>query len=131
VTVFDLEEPKGVWFDLEGGGRIQLRLPTVDLFRSIRKQVTKQNVEYKRIEGKAERFEVDVTNEDEQTALFWDYIILTWEKFFDGNHNEIPCTKDNKIMLITRAAWFAKFLNDCLDKLRKDEEAKIEDLQKN
>ena len=35
MTVFDLEEKPGVWFDMEGGGRVQLKTLTPEAWREI------------------------------------------------------------------------------------------------
>jgi len=132
ATAFDLEaKDEGAWFDLEGGGRIQLRTLSIEILTDIRKQCIKKVIEYKRVDGKAERFEVEKENTDLSNELFWDYCIVAWEKFIDGKGNEIPCTKENKILLMMRSQKFVRFVSDCLKKLTEDEEARIEGLEKN
>jgi hypothetical protein len=132
ATKFDLDgKDEGAWFDLDGGGRIQLRTLSIGTLKDIRKQCVKQVVEYKRIEGKAERFEVEKENADLSNELFWDHCIVAWEKFVDGKGKEIPCTKENKILLMTQSQKFVRFVSDCLKKLTEDEEAKGQALEKN
>jgi hypothetical protein len=131
-TVFDLEESgKGAWFDMEGGGRVQLRTLTAYDFKEIRKQTVKSKTEYKRIDGKAERFDVDVVDEELQNALFWDHCIVNWENLFDSKNNPIPCNKENKIILMERSLKFSKFVGECLRKLNEDEAEQTTVLEKN
>ncbi|MEN6615115.1 MAG: hypothetical protein ABFD12_01015 [Syntrophorhabdus sp.] len=131
-TVFDLEESgKGAWFDMEGGGRVQLRPIPPSVLKDIRKQTVTKKVEYKRIEGKAERFEVEVINNDLQDALFWDYCIVSWEKVLDANGTPIPCTKENKLKLMTLSLKFTKIVGEGLKTLTDDEAGKAAELEKN
>jgi len=131
MTVFLLEESVGVWFDLEGGGRVQLRTMTADALKAIRKQTVKRRVEYKRIDGKAERFDVEEVNEDLQNALFWDHVIAGWENILNGKAEEIPCTRENKMLLMTRSAAFARFVGESLATLNADEGTRAEADEKN
>lgn len=131
MTVFLLDERAGVWFDLEGGGRVHLRPMTPDTIKAIRKQTVKRRVEYKRIEGKAERFEVEEIDEDLQNALFWDHIILGWENILDGRSEEIPCTRETKTLLMSRSAAFARFIGESLKTLNEAESDAAEADEKN
>jgi hypothetical protein len=131
MTVINLDDKKGAWFDMEGGGRVQLQTVSAETFRAIRKQTVKKVPEYKRLDGKAERFEVEQADEDLQNELFWDAVIVGWEKLFDGKGNEIPCTKENKALLMTRSAKFAKFIADSIKTLSEDEAAELEASEKN
>jgi len=130
MTVFNLEK-QGVFFDMEGGGRVQLRFIDIEDWRAIRKQTIKKKVEYKRIEGKAERFDVEEVNEDLQNELFWDQSIVSWENFVDGNGKEIPCTKENKILLMSKSVKFAQFIGDCIKQMADDEKFQAEQSEKN
>lgn len=127
MTIFNLNgKDSGVWFDLEDGGRVQVRTMDAETLRAIRTETVKRKIEYKRVEGKAERFTVEDTDDEEQSALFWDHVIMAWEKFFDGHEQPIPCTRENKILLLARSQRFAKFLGECLEKLNADELATAE-----
>lgn len=129
---FDLEEKnEGAWFDLDGGGRIQLRMLRPEILKDIRRQTNKKTVEYKRVDGKAERFEVEKEDEDLFHELFWDHCIVAWENFVDSKGKEIPCTKENKLLLLMRSIKFAEIINDCLKKLGIDEAKKAAGLEKN
>lgn len=131
MTVFDLDERQGVWFDMEGGGRVQLRSLSSDDLKEIRKKTVKKNVDFKRLDGKAERFEFEEVNEDLQNELFWDHVIIAWENFIDKNGKPIPCTKENKMLLLSRSLKFARFLNEALTTLNESELQAMKDMEKN
>ena len=116
MTIFSFDEP-GKWFDIEGGGRLQLKSMTPDRHKEIRKSTVKRRVEHKKVEGTPARFDVEETNEDLANELFWDFVIVAWENFFDANGTEIPCTKENKMLLITKSTKFTKYVTDCLKDL--------------
>lgn len=131
-TIIDIsDKPAGYWFDLEGGGRIQLRPMNVDILKDVRKQTIKRKVEYKRVDGKAERFEIEDINEDLQSELFWDYVIMAWENLLDADEKPIPCTKENKMLLLTHSAKFVAVINEALRKITEDEDIKLEEAEKN
>ena len=131
MTVIDLDEPVGKWFEMEGGGRVQLRTLTADILKAIRKQTVKKKVDFKKVEGTPVRLEYEEINEDLQNELFWEQIIIAWENLFDGKGNEIPCTKENKTMLMTRSVKFARFISDSLKILAEDEQRELEASEKN
>ena len=131
MTVFDVWEKVGVWFDMDDGGRVQLHSPTMEDLTAIRKQTVMKKVEYKKIEGKAERFEYDETNEELQNELFWDTIIINWENIFDKTGTALPCTKANKVLLMSRTARFAKFVGEAMKTLQEDELHRTEASEKN
>lgn len=115
MTVFNIgADNAGVWFDMEDGGRVQLRTLTADALRTIRKQTVKKKVDFKKIEGTPVRLEYDEINEDLQTELFWDFIIVAWENFVDSNGAAIECTKENKVLLMTKSPMFSRFVGDSL-----------------
>lgn len=132
MTVFNVNGDRpAVWFDLEGGGRVQLRTMTADVLKAIRAQSVKKRTEYKRVEGKAERFEVEEVNDDLQNELFWDHVIVGWENFFDGQGAAIPCTKENKVLLMSRSARFATVVGESLRTLNEAEAVQARALEKN
>ena len=131
MTTFDLEDSPGVWFDLEGGGRVQIRTMTAGAMKAIRKVAVKKHVEYKRIEGKAERFEVEDVNEDLHSELFWDHVLVGWENLCDAKGNAIPCTTGAKILLVSKSVKFAAFVGECLKTLNESEAQEAEANAKN
>lgn len=131
MTVFNLEEKQGVWFEMEDGGRVQLHALSTDEFKAIKKQTTKKKVDFKKVEGTPQRFEYEEVNEDLQNELFWDAVIVAWEKLFDGKGSIIPCTKENKIMLMNRSVKFAKFVSDGLKTISDSEAGQAAQAEKN
>jgi len=131
MTTFNLEEKRGVWFDLDGGGRVQIRLATAETMKDILKVAGKTRIEYKRVDGKAERFVVDDVNEDLRSELFWDHVIVSWENFFDGSGNVIPCTTEAKIRLMARSQLFSGVVVDALKTLTEGEASAVERHAKN
>lgn len=131
MTVLNLEGPNGVWFEMDGGGRVQLRTLSYDILKQIKKQTTRKKVEFKKVEGTPGRFEYEEVNEELQNELFWDYCIVSWENLYDSKGKEIPCTKGNRILLMTKSSQFAKFVADSLATLGEDEKIQAEAAEKN
>lgn len=131
MTIFDLEAKPATWFDMDGGGRVQLRTLTAEGWKAIRAQSEKVVPEYRKLDGKWERFVVDKKDDDLQNKLFWDAVIVAWENLFDGKRQEIPCTADNKTLLMLTQPRFSRFIGECLDILTRDETARAEASEKN
>ncbi|MDD3092339.1 MAG: hypothetical protein PHG80_11995 [Methanoregulaceae archaeon] len=126
MTVINIEEKQGTWFEMEGGGRVQLRTLTADDLKAIRKATVKKRVEFKKVDGTPGRFEVEETDEEKQSEMFWDRVIVSWENLFDGKGEAIPCTKENKMLLIMRSLKFSKFVGESL-KVLQEQEAELEE----
>lgn len=126
MTVINIEEKQGTWFEMEGGGRVQLRTLTADDLKTIRKATVKKRVEFKKVDGTPGRFEVEETDEDKQNEMFWDRVIVSWENLFDGKGEAIPCTKENKMLLILKSVKFSKFVGESLRVLQ-EQEAELEE----
>jgi hypothetical protein len=131
MTVFDLEEKPGTWFDMEGGGKVQLKTLNAAAWKSIRSRSIKTEAEYKKLDGKWERFEVERKDDDLQNQLFWDAVIISWQNLFDSKGTEIPCTAENKTLLMMTLPTFSKFIKECSDTLAADEAARAEASEKN
>jgi hypothetical protein len=131
MTVIDLDEKVAKWFEMEGGGRVQLQSVSADAFKAIQKQTVKKKVDFKKVDGTPGRFEFEEVNTELQNELFWDAVIIGWENLSDKNGKDIPCTKENKVLLMTRSAKFAKFVADGLKVLGEDETKAAEQAEKN
>lgn len=129
--IFDLEEKPGSWFPMEGGGRVQLRALSPENWREIRKQTVTKVPDYAKLDGKWERFEAEKVDEDLQNELFWDKLIVSWEGLLDAKGREIPCTKENKALLMLTQTVFSRFIAGCIDALTKDDKARAEASEKN
>ena len=131
MTVFDLEEKPATWFDMEGGGRVQLRILSAEGWKAIRGQSVQVVAEYQKLDGKWERFEVEKKDDDLQNRLFWDAVIVAWENLQDGKGREILCTPENKTLLMLTQPKFSRFIGECVEVLTKDETARAEASEKN
>ena len=129
MTIFNLADLNpGTWFTLDDGeGRVCLRVCTGDDLREIRKRTVKERVEYKR----GQRFAYEVVDEKLQNELIWQHCIVDWERLIDQNGESIPCTPENKILLMGRSIKFAGFVADCLETLTEIDAAHEEEAKKN
>jgi hypothetical protein len=139
MTIIDTEEIIPKWFEMEGGGRVQLRTISVADFKAIQKQTVRKKVEYKKVEGTPARFEYEEIDQDLQNTLYWDKVIQSWDEF-SFRHPETgemilctpkTCTKENKVLLMTRSKKFLEFVVDSLKTLSEDEAARQESEEKN
>lgn len=132
MTVIDLEEKEeSAWFDLEGGGRVHLRLLSIKDIREIRTACYSSVAEYPKLDGKYQRFEAQTFNDELFTEMRLDRNILGWENLFDKNGKEIPVTKENKALLYERSDVFRKAVDDGLQALQEAEKATAEASEKN
>jgi hypothetical protein len=129
MTEINFEEVNAKWFEAEDGGRLQLRIPTMADWKKIRKQTVRKKVEFKKVDGTPGRFEFEEVNEELQNELFWDIAIVNFENFTNKG-TLIPCTKENKILLMTNSK-FAKFFSDSFKMLTEDEVRQAEISEKN
>lgn len=125
------QEKTNAWFEMEGGGQIHLQLLDADDFKEIKKKTVEKKIEFKRVEGKAERFNFEEVNDELQNELFWDRIILEWKNLFDAKEAPIECTKDTKILLMTKSKKFSTFIFESLKKLREMDEQQSKEAEKN
>ena len=124
----DLNPP--AWFDHpnpKDPAKILLRVASASELESIRKKTTRREVEYKR----GQRFEVERIDEELQTQLTWQWCILDWEGLYDYKDEIIPCTEDNKVLLMLNSPQFSKWVVDCLDRLNDDNVERVESAEKN
>lgn len=131
MTVINLDDGIGHWFDMEGGGRVQLRTASAETWRDIRKQTVRKRVDFKKVDGTPARLEYEEVNEELQNELFWDHIILGWENLFDSKNQPIPCTREMKTKLMVKSVKFAVFVADSLRILNAEETADTEAREKN
>ena len=133
MTTFILEKEEGVWFDFPGGGRVQLRAPSLnDYIRISKASVTNKPFLHEE-NGKPPRiFNHEIPDVEKQSHLFNDCIILAWEGFFDKNEKEIPCTPENKTLLMRLDdSIFRDFVNEKTEALIEANRIKEETLKKN
>lgn len=114
MTVFDVGEQAGAWFDLPGGGRVQIRTITPEDWRDIqRATVTYGPPEYPKLDGKFQRFQSEIVDKELQLDMIWDRTILAWEGILDRNGKEIPCTSEWKTrLMLMKSPDFRDFYNE-------------------
>lgn len=144
MKVISIERPKEptAWFEIGNGGRVQLCILSPETYREIAKRSVKKSVEYARVDGKAERFEVVEEDQEAFARNFWDAVILSWEgmpPLKDGN--VLECNANNKLAMIEygkivdesagEEVKFSDFIQSSLEQFRADEQAREEAARKN
>lgn len=128
MTVFNLDNLNpGKWYEMEGGGEICLRVCAGDDYKAIRKQTVRRKVEWKM----GTRVEYDITDDEKQSELLWDFSIVDWKNIFDANKVEIPCNKENKKLLMGKSLFFSKFVSDKLSEMTEELAEVKEEEEKN
>jgi hypothetical protein len=118
------------WFDVpddSDNGRVQIRTCAGSDLEAIAKESTRKRVEYK----KSQRFEFVDTDEDKYQRLLWDHCLVDWKNIFDGAGKKIPCTTDNKLLLMKNSISFANLIGDCLETINEDSRIFTEVAEKN
>jgi hypothetical protein len=110
----------GVWFDMTDEVKVCLRVCDGEALRNIRKKTMTKKHEYRKVDGAFQHFIIEETDDDLQSDMIWDYCIVEWEGIMDMKGDPIPCTPENKKLLMGKSIQFAKFVGTGLDKLRKD-----------
>lgn len=132
---FDESNP-GTWFSYtndkqEEEWKICLRICTMEELERIRKETVKKKVAFKKVEGTPHRFVWEEVDEKAQSQMIWDYCISAWEGVYNKNGEDIPCTAENKLMLMQKSQVFAKFVTECMKQLNKEEEEQKTEAEKN
>ena len=112
---------------------IELRNISMSDIRQMRKKTVDKKIEYYRPDNSNERpfrYEIENIDEDELFSLMWDYQIVNW-KIIDPNGKEIPCTIENKLLMIGKSNEFAEWVMKCLKQLSKDDAKSKKDSEKN
>ena len=125
------EKTESGWFDLEGGGRVHLRLLDITDIRDMRKACLKTVPEYPKIDGKYQRFEGQEFDGDLWNEMLWDRTIIGWEGIFDRDERPIPVTKEHKVLLMMRVPEFVRVYEEGIKALKAAEEVRAEAAEKN
>jgi len=129
---FDLAELNpGVFFSFDenedGEGGVTIRLANGKTLDEINKACIKKKVEFRR----GQRHEVIIDNDELRSKMLWEYVIIDWKGLYDQDGKEIPCTKENKVMLMQGSVKFSSFIGNCVEKLTEETEAYEGNLEKN
>ena len=117
-----------VWFDHpeDEEARILMRETSNEEVLEIQKQTSKIKREFRR----GQRFEYEDIDEDKRSELMWQKAILDWEGLYNGD-DAIPCTDENKLLLMRKSPWFTRWVVGCLERLMEDNAERIERAEKN
>lgn len=121
----------GTFFPFEEGsddkGGVTIRLANSEILDEIAKRCTKTKFEYRR----GQRFEITTVDEELKGEILWNYVIIDWSGLFDLQGNDIPCTKENKLMLMKKSVKFSSFVSKSVEALSEKISEYNEDLEKN
>jgi len=136
VDMEDLNPP--VTFYYQDKAPVQIRTCPFDVLIEIEKQCKKTKIEYKSDDARQlQRLTYDANAENEEIqqkrrVLIWDYCIAGWSNLKNKKGgSDIPCTTENKALLMVKVPAFAMFVNNALERLRKDNEIQTVAAQKN
>lgn len=118
-------------FDLEGGGKLHLRLPPVEEIVAIRERHVHKSVEYPFIGGQYRHVDTKTFDDQGWWADTLDATITGWDDCFDKNGQPIPCTKEMKVKLFECSIAFINAYTAGMDMLRKARQARAESSEKN
>jgi hypothetical protein len=128
--VFDDANP-GVEFEHEDGWKLSLRVCTMEELDNIRKETSKKKEAFKKVGNSYQRFAWDEVDDKKQSQMIWDYCITAWEGIYGKDGKDIPCTAENKYMMMQKSQPFAKFVTESMQKLNSDEEEQKTESEKN
>ena len=102
----------------EGAGKVCVRIADAETMDAINNQTRKRTSEnvYNPKTRQMERityYEQTPAQEKKSREMLWDHAIKAWEGVLDSEGNQIPCTLENKMKLMSNAV-FARFVGRCL-----------------
>ena len=124
---FDLKN-EGTFFSFPGeSGGVSVRVCAGKDIDLINKRTKKVRFEYK----KGQRFEITEVDNELYQKLLWDFCIVSWIDVQDAEGNALPCTPENKMLLMNSSNAFATFVTDALEKVDLAQQKVLEDESKN
>ena len=126
---FDLSNLNpGVWFQFKDDkAQVCLRTLSTEDSQKIKEQCSKKRYEYRN----EKQFVIEDVNEKIMLELIWDICIVDWKEIYDAEDKPIPCTKEMKILLMSRCIEFAEFVIKHLGKVKELKDKQTEDERKN
>lgn len=134
---FDIEKINtGAWFDFfksevdddgnityfepeKNAGKVQVRVVNPDVLEEIQKKTRTEHAEFKnnkktrQLERIVYYTQTDQQKKEEREAI-WDHAIVSWQALLDAKGNDIPCTLENKMKMMSISV-FARFIARCLE----------------
>ena len=132
-TFFPFDEnPVGEEEKKEG---VLLRILTAGKLEEITNRCRTKKIEVKGSPpARFEVFDFKKGGEEKEFELTWDYCIMDWVGVIDKDDKEIPCTPENKILLMKDSIRFSTFINEGIKKINaqfkvyeEDKEINLED----
>ena len=111
---------------------VLMRILTAGRLEEITKKCRIKKVEVKG--NPPSRFEVlefKKGGEDKEFELTWDYCLMDWSGVVDKVGKDIPCTPENKILLMKDSIQFSVFVNSGIKEINAQLKIHEEDLEKN
>lgn len=122
-------------FELQGGGKVHLRLLTANDLKEMHVACFRKRADYPLVgEGKDaryQRFEYEEFDAEKFTAMGHVRNIVGWEDIYDRNEKPIPVTPENKNLLMERVPSFAEAVREGNKVLKAREKEQTEALEKN
>ena len=115
MFLVDIKGKEGSWFQLAEGAEVFLQPLTSEQYKEIEKEVVTKLVEYVPDKsGKLQRIEYEEVDEDKRRELTWDKIIVNWKGITidPSGGEELPCVKENKVLLMKKSLQFAQFVTN-------------------
>jgi len=112
---------------------VELRPLSREDLREMRKRAVIRKTEYYKPDSsdiQPYRYETETVDEDCIFEMMWEKQIIDWN-IVDPEENKIPCTKENKLLMINQCREFSEWVSGCLLQLSSDEKKKKEDSEKN
>jgi hypothetical protein len=150
-TIIDFDSVEGSWFTFfnsrvrddgeieydepaENAGRFCLRsmTPFIDEYYAGRKNESEFvfNKKTRAMERVTYAKDMSAAERKKFTDSMWDYVIVNWEGMLDKAGKAIPCTKENKVKLMTIPA-IDRFVSKCLKVLSDDAVKQADELTTN
>ncbi len=116
----------GTEFDFGDGIKVKLRACSLADWREIDKVTSKEQREYKK--GLTYVY-TTVSNQPARNRLVWDKCIVDWSGIITPDNAPIPCTTDNKILLMENSPSFAAKVIEAMTKLQETPEVSEAELE--
>lgn len=116
TTRFNFPEDESQWVEL----RLASDQDNKEIFQRAGIKLFEKKLVYNSKERQMQWVQGTPTDEAQQTRFseeIWDFSIVNW-KLLNKEGEEIPCTRENKIMFMRRSPKFASWVGDCLEIMR-------------
>ena len=117
------DEPEAVWFDFRDGCRVCIRCLSPRILRALKKQATRREFAAGEV--------VEDFDEEFFHRMLAEEIIVDWSGFCDEKGEPVPCTPENRRLLMDNWTEFNLFVQNASVNLEKHHRRRREDELKN